>query len=88
MSLHYLNRCNMDKIASHPRNTVTWMPIVEQAAQATQFQNSIPSWVKDSCFRQLEILDTEGPFTAKPITETNNSASPFPVHHGKESSVI
>ena len=39
-------------------------------------------------FRQLEILDTEGPFTAKPITETNNSASPFPVHHGKESSVI
>ena len=48
MSLHYLNRCNMDKIASHPRNTVTWMPIVEQAAQATQFQNSIPSWVKDS----------------------------------------
>ena len=38
-----------------------------------QFQNSVPSWVKDSCFRQLEILNAEGPFTAKPLIETNNS---------------
>ena len=37
---------------------------------------------------KIEILDTEGPFTAKPITETNNSASSaYSVHHGKERSV-
>ena len=32
MALHYLNKCNMDKMASHPRNTVACMPIVKQAA--------------------------------------------------------
>lgn len=32
MSLHYLNRYNMDKMASNPRNTVVWIPIVRQAA--------------------------------------------------------
>lgn len=36
---------------------------------------------------KVEILDIEGPFTAKPISETNNSASLFAVHHGKERSV-
>lgn len=36
---------------------------------------------------KVEILDIEGPFTAKPISETNNSASLFAVHHRKERSV-
>lgn len=52
-----------------------------------QFQNSASPWVTDSGFGQLEILDTEGPFIAKQITETNNSASLFAVHHGKENLV-
>ena len=33
---------------------------------------------------KVEILDTEGPFPAKPKAETNNSASLFAVHCGKE----
>lgn len=32
ISSHHLNRCNMDKMASLPRNTVAWMLIVRQAA--------------------------------------------------------
>lgn len=37
--------------------------------------------------KKVGILDTEEPFTAKPMTETNNNVSLFAVHHGKERSV-
>ena len=36
---------------------------------------------------KVEILDTEGTFTATTISETNNSATQFAIHQGKEKSI-
>lgn len=87
--LHDLNRCNMDKVASQPKknssldtNSKAGSP-VKLCNFKTQHHHGSKTIVLDY---KVEILDTEGPFNTKPISETNSSASLFAVHHGKERS--
>ena len=80
----------MGKMASHPRNTVAWIPIVRQAVLSSYTISKLNTIMGQRQFFldcKVEILDTEGSFMAKPISETNNSASLHAVHCGKERSV-
>ena len=80
----------MDKMASQPKkhssldtNSKAGSPVKLRNFK-TQHHHGSKTVVLDN---KVEILDTEGPFNTKPISETNHSALLFVVHHGKERSV-